>query len=331
MTHSNPVVVTGATGFLGRHVARFLAQGGTPVVVPLRNPEQLPPPLKGNPLVRTYRCDLTSADDIAGFMQTLRPRSVVHCAAYGVEYGQQDPVMAVRVNVEGTLLLYQSAARFGADRFIHVGSGWEYGSSDTPCAEDAPLRPSGIYSTSKAAATLMLRSVRQTSDMHIVLARPFGMFGEGEASYRLAPQVVQACLTGVPLALTEGREIRDYMPVGDVARALVALATMAANDVRTLDEVNLCSGEPRTVRSVAEDIAATLDGTRHLRFGELPSRSSVPSYAVGDPTLWRQFCQRTGLHALSQPSPWAPSIMALRNSIASVLQSPVDSNSGSLA
>lgn len=335
MSQANPVVVTGATGFLGRHVARLLAQGGTPVAVPVRNPEKLPAQLQGNSLVRTYRCDLASADDIAALMQTLRPRAVIHCAAYGVDHGQQDAVMAVRVNVDGTLLLHQSAARYGADRFIHVGTGYEYGSSETPFTEDAPLRPSGIYGASKASATLMLRSVRHTSPMHVVLARPFGMFGEGEGLHKLVPQVVQACLTGVPLQLTEGLEIRDYVPVSDVARALVAMATMPADDVRALDEVNLCSGEPRTVRSVAEEIGTTLNGLRHLQFGALPSRPSNMMRVVGNPALWRNFCLTHGMHGLAQASSWTPAIMALRDSIAGVRQSlgatTVSSGTGRLA
>jgi len=110
---------------------------------------------------------------------------------------------------------------------------------------------------------------------------------------------------------------------------------MPSDDVRALDEVNLCSGEARTVRSVAEEIATSLDGLRHLQFGALPSRPSNMMRVVGNPARWRNFCLTHGMHGLAQASSWIPAIMALRDNIAGVLQSPgastVSSGTGRLA
>jgi nucleoside-diphosphate-sugar epimerase len=310
-----PVIVTGATGFLGRHVTRLLLQGGTPVAAPVRNPETLPRLLQHQPLLRTYRCDLLSSEELSALVQTLRPRAIVHCAAYGVDHGQQDPATAVSTNVNATLLLHQAASRFGAERFIHVGTGYEYGSSETDLSEDDALRPEGAYGASKASASLMLRAVRGASSMHTVIARPFGMFGDGEGSHKLVPQVVQACVTGVPLDLTEGYEVRDYLPVTDVARALVSLITLPLAAVSTLQEVNLCSGQAVTVRQVATTIAAQLGGVELLRFGARPSRPSNMQRVVGNPERWRQFCREQGLSAQLHPSSWEPTVLTMRDSL----------------
>ena len=100
--------------------------------------------------------------------------------------------------------------------------------------------------------------------------RPFLTFGPGQRPGLFVPDVIRACLDGTPLELTAGEQTRDFIPVDDVCG--MVLRMLAAPDRARGETINLCSGRPRTIRSVAETIR-TLVGRGDLRFGSLPYRA----------------------------------------------------------
>jgi nucleoside-diphosphate-sugar epimerase len=136
-----------------------------------------------------------------------------------------------------------------------------------------------------------------------VLVRPFSMYGPGEAVPKLVPQIIDAMVSDAELDLTDGREIRDYMPVMDVARAIAALTTIAEPRFPYGGVFNICSGRSRTVREFVEAIAAVVGGTGTLRFGALPSRTDTMLRVVGDPSRWRVFCEENGLTQVLSQTP----------------------------
>jgi GDP-4-dehydro-6-deoxy-D-mannose reductase len=297
------VLVTGATGFLGAHAAAALQAAGAQVAGLVRR-EPAPAPAW-----EVVVGDLARAETLACAVGAFRPQVVVHCAAYGVDWRQQDPLMALRINTEGTLALAIAARNAGATRFVHVGTAFEYGHSDGLLAEDAPLRPRGIYGASKAAGSLVLQEAALPG-LQRVLVRPFGMFGLGEGPHKLLPQVVRACVAGEALAMTEGAEWRDYAPVSWVARALALLA-LAPVDAALPPVVNLCSGEALRVRDVAHRVATCLGGAHLLRPGTLPSRGLGLARVVGNPGAWQALAARLGEPSLCEPPPWEPTVLAM--------------------
>src|SRR5262249_31778247 len=158
----------------------------------------------------------------AAFEQ-LTPGLVVHCAAYGVNYAEQDLDRAIAVNVHGSLNVLAAAARCGARRFVHVGSCFEYGSHAGLIREDAALNPTAIYGATKAAATLLMRERAAALGVPLIVARPFGTWGPGEAAHRIVPQVLAACLARSTLDLTACDVLRDYTYVEDMAACIGSL------------------------------------------------------------------------------------------------------------
>jgi nucleoside-diphosphate-sugar epimerase len=282
------VAVTGSTGFLGAHVCAASRKAGHEVIALSRRPltEQ-----------GEVHADLLDEASLAAAMEQARPDVLVHCAAYGVDARQNDLGVAVATNVGGTFALYRAASVAGVRAIVHIGTGYEYGPVDelAPVPETTPLRPIGVYGSTRAAASMLLRGVHASLAPSVALLRPFGMLGPGEGDHKLIPQVVRACVERQPLPMTGGTEVRDYVAARAVAEAISAVALPAAGQSVGLLEMNLCSGQPVTIAALARMVATHLGQPGVPRPGELPSRPSALPYAVGDPTKWRAWCAQHGV------------------------------------
>lgn len=300
------VLVTGATGFLGRHVvAELRAAGATPIAGVHRAEPRVD--------LRCERVQL-AVEDAASIRSALgdaHPDAIVHCAAYGVDHREQDLLAAVSVNIAGSLQLYAAAREAGVERFVHVGTAYEYGDHPGAIDEATPLIPEGLYGASKAAAGIMLLERGRRYGCPPLIARPFSMYGPGEGRHKLVPQIIAASVCHAELALTEGHELRDYLPVADVARALAALACLETARFPFGATFNLCSGRAVSVRALAEAVADAAGGVATLRFGASPSRTDAPRSVVGDPTRWRAFCGAHELERVLVETPLAAVVTAM--------------------
>jgi nucleoside-diphosphate-sugar epimerase len=291
------VLVTGATGFLGGHVVRLLRRAGATAIAAARA-------LRSEPDASVH-LDLDDPDTFAPALAEARPTAVVHCAAYGVRYGETDLDAALRANVRGTIRLFEACTHpsvaiepAAAPRFVHVGTCYEFGHYSRQVTEDDALVPVGFYGASKAAASLMLRERGRAFRREPVIMRPFTMFGPGERQYKLAPLLVDAIRRKTPLAMTPALELRDYVFVEDVAFALAGLAALDDASFPFGGTFNLCSGTARTVRDFAGQFELRAGAAGLFRFGELPPRVDIPQTTVGSPVRWLEFCTRRapGLH-----------------------------------
>jgi nucleoside-diphosphate-sugar epimerase len=265
MSVADRILVTGATGFLGSHiVARARLQGRDTIATSRAARAGITP------------LDVHDSTSLAMTMSALRPTIVVNCAAYGVNYAEQDFEAALGVNVHGALRLLEVAAECGARRFVHIGSCSEYGSKLGRISEDAGLAPTASYGATKAAATILLMERARDLGLQLIVARAFGMWGPREAGYRLVPQIIAACLSRSRLALTPCDVIRDYTYVEDMADDILALAVHPELPPQAV--INVGSGESVVLREFVLKIAGLLDGEHLMDFDALPHRpTEMPS------------------------------------------------------
>ncbi len=264
--------MTGASGFLGRHVARQLEDLGIDVV---RGARQATSNGDGS-----ARLDLTDTASIEAALRAVRPTHIVNCAAYGVDQSRQEYAQAFAVNVKGCSNLVKAAARAGVSRFVQVGSCSEYASSDDPISELAPQRPHNLYAISKAAGTLTALELGAMLGLDVLILRPFGLWGPGEPGHRIVPQIVAACRARRPLALTECDVVRDYSFVADAA-AWIARVAMSSK-ILPGTVINIGSGRPVLLRDFALLVARELGGTDLMEFGKRPQRPNEPRSVVAD-------------------------------------------------
>jgi nucleoside-diphosphate-sugar epimerase len=275
MTLAPRILVTGSQGFLGSHIVAIGKSVGHTILPTCRDASA------GGALYVDV-CDPQSVD--AAFRQAA-PSTVIHCASYGVNYADQDPECAMKVNIHGSLCVLKSAAKHGVKRFVHIGSCFEYGDRPGPISEDAPLNPTALYGATKAAATLLLRERARALGLELMVLRPFGMWGPGERAYRLIPQVVGACLAGRPLKLTACEVVRDYTYVEDMARWILALATLP--EIPEGAVVNVGFGRGVVLRDFVLSIARLLKGEQLMQFGQLNYRPTEMTSLVADIQLFK--------------------------------------------
>ena len=269
--HSSRILVTGAKGFLGSHVVRLGRSMGLDAIAAHRGTDEQ----------ASVYLDVCSDDSIAAALRKASPSTIIHCAAYGLNYAQQDLWQALKVNVDGSLRLLVAAKRCGVRRFVHVGTCFEYGSYDVPIKEDFALNPTSLYGATKAAASVLMRERALALDMELLIVRPFSIWGPGDAPYHLVPQVIAACVNQTPLDLSPCEVVRDYMHVEDVADRILRLALVDGREER-VRMVNVGSGRGQLLKAFVTELARELGGEMLMKFGAVPYRPGEMRALVAD-------------------------------------------------
>lgn len=257
------VLVTGATGFIGRALTARLQESGIQVVGVARHA-----PAGDHHLVPV---DITCRNDLAVVFQELRPTHVFHLAASLERGGGLDALEAAfAVNALGTANVVACAAGTGCERVVVVGTAEEYGPIDVPFREDDRELPRSIYGITKLAGSRTALAAGLLGGLGVTVVRPTIAYGPGQATGLFLPALLRSILDGVPFAMTSGHQTRDFLHVDDLVEGLVRAATTAAAAGLI---VNLGSGESITIRAVAEMVERIVGTHGLLRPGVVPPRA----------------------------------------------------------
>jgi len=288
------ILITGASGFVGPHLARALAAAGDEV-----HGTGLGGPPAEVALAGWHDFDLLETAALDGALRAARPDQVVHLAGQssaGASFA--DPEGTFRVNVEGTRRLLEAVARQAARaRVLVVSSSEVYGPQPegTRVREDAPCRPVSPYASSKAEAERLALEVAVARGLDLVVARAFGHTGPGQTDRFVVPAFARQLAEieagrAQPVLQVGNLEVtRDLCDVRDVVRAYRALL----RDGRGGAVYNVCRGEGVRLTAVVERLVARCRVP--VRVEADPSRfrpADVP-WLVGDParivddTGWR--------------------------------------------
>jgi nucleoside-diphosphate-sugar epimerase len=180
--------------------------------------------------------------------------------------------------VTNSLVLWQVLADAGCRRVVLAGTCVEYDSTLGYFAEDSVIRPRTLYAASKHALWLMTEQFERGVGSSAVTARLFQIYGPGEHPDRLVSRVIRALLANKPCLLTEGRQLRDYLHVEDVARALWEISR---SDIE--GPINVGSASPVSVAAVAREIGHLLNRAELLNLGGLPARPDDPACLCARP------------------------------------------------
>ncbi|MGH9022718.1 MAG: GDP-mannose 4,6-dehydratase [Acidimicrobiia bacterium] len=275
-------LITGAGGFVGRHLARHLEAEGDEVCRLDR---------QGSGGV-----DVTDPQALRATFADARPEAVYHLAALThVGASWDDPGRVLRVNAEGTLNVLRASAEVGARRILVVGSAEEYGrvaEADLPLREDAPLRPLTPYGASKVAASFLALQAFLADGLGVVRVRAFNHAGPGQSESfliaALACRIVAAERRGdEEIRVGSLDAVRDLLDVRDVVVAYRLLVEHGeAGEV-----YNVCSGRGRRVAEVAEALVALARHPLRLTVDPALLRPVEVPRLVGDPARLRA---RTG-------------------------------------
>lgn len=274
------VMVTGATGFLGSHVVRSLLRLDVSVLAVKRTSSSTLRLADVEKLLHWVDMDLMKPASVKKAVEENSPHIIIHCAAYGVDYDEQDRQLMFAVNVAGSMSLLEVAINEDVERFIHIGSCFEYGDKEHAIRENELLESTDIYGASKAAASTLILNFAKQCGIEAAVMRPFGLWGPHEETYRLVPQIINACSLKKNLDLTGCMQVRDYTFAPDMAEIIVAITLLEKFPNNEI--VNLGTGRPICLRDFVMTIAKELKGKTYMQFGKLPYRSTEMFSLIAD-------------------------------------------------
>jgi nucleoside-diphosphate-sugar epimerase len=265
------VLVTGATGFIGRGTLAALGEHGFEVHAVSRRS-------RAGDGVRWHTADLLEPDGAARTVADVKPSHLLHLA-WDTTPGIYWNSTANLAWVEASLRLLRSFVEADGRRAVMAGTCAEYRWREkTNCVEAVtPLEPATLYGTAKHALHLISESYARQSDIELAWGRVFFVFGPHEHPSRLASSVAIALVRGEPAPLSHGAQVRDFLYSEDLAAAFVALL-----DSEVRGAVNLASGNARPIRSLAEALAAAAGRPELLRLGALQPADDEPAAITAD-------------------------------------------------
>ncbi|MGE6527574.1 NAD-dependent epimerase/dehydratase family protein [Pseudomonas sp. NPDC077382] len=277
------VLLTGASGFLGRRLATKLAVDGHEILALIRAPIDIPN-------VEQLIIPRLDADTLARVLDGQRFDAAVNVAAAGVRPDDRDVIDLNEVNASLPWRLVKQASERGARAFVHIGSSAEYLPStlDGLLTEDSPLESRKLYGATKAAGTLLASAAGRALDLPVACLRLFNIFGPGEAGHRLFPSLVSRLGRHERVPLSEGSQVRDFMHVDDACSAIVTALLCLGNNPALAGIYNIASGEGTSVKQFASEVAHCVgDRAALLDFGAIPFRPDDLPFVVGNPSAFR--------------------------------------------
>lgn len=281
MPLKTPILITGASGFVGANLLRRLIREVPPkkVHVLLRPEARLWRIEDILRRVSAHVVDMRNAGATERFIRKIKPKTIFHLATHGgYPQEQHDERAILETNVLCTFNLIRSCLELGFDAFVNTGSSSEYGAKDKPMKEGDILAPITAYGASKAWATLYCQYLACEQRAPIVTLRPFEVYGPYEPLGRLVPNLIWSFIKHRDPALSSPKNARDFVFVDDLVEAYI----LAAKRPYAGTIFNIGSGRQSTIREVFEMIKAIMRSDAKPLWGKEKGRSFDTSRWVAD-------------------------------------------------
>lgn len=290
------VLLTGATGFIGSHVARLLVASGAAVTAVIKPSTQRSRITDLEGAIKVIPCDVGDREFLEPRLREDVPDVCIHLAWHG----WSGPSLTADDNLASmaaSLKLLRTLVDVGCPRFVGVGTCFEYDPASVAMSELSPVMPKDLYGACKHELSVVAQALKPITSMSVAWARVFLVYGPSDDERRLVPSLVRSLIRGEPAKMTLGEQVRDVVHVEDAASAIWAIARSTH-----VGPVNVASGVPVRVVDIAQEIAGIVGRPELLQVGALPYRALEPPVLVADTTLLREaigwsprFDLRTGL------------------------------------
>jgi nucleoside-diphosphate-sugar epimerase len=266
------IIVTGASGFLGRYVTKTLVMQGHEVIALSRRS----PGLEGK--LTWVEMDLLDSSKLRPFFMSAKPEGLVHLA-WQSEYANRWESVNNLQSCINTIKLLQEFADAGGRKAVLAGSCAEYDWQYGYCIEDqTPIRPWSVYGKCKDVTRQTAQDFCLKSGIQLAWARIFFAYGYGEHNQRLIPYVAGQLIRKQPVKCTHGNQFRDFIHAEDVALAMAHLL----NNKSAEGTYNIATGLPLRIRDIVDFCASRIAPFGPIEFGVIPALENDPGVLIAD-------------------------------------------------
>ena len=267
------IAVTGASGFIGRYVLNELIRRKMKVIAVTRNATQLS---SYREAIQIMEMDITYPHPDC-FAQMDYPDVLIHLAWDGLPNYRSLHHFETELPKQYQFL--KAMIESGLPSLLVTGTCFEYGMQSGTLMENLPANPGNPYSYAKDALRRQLEFLKSIKSFNLTWARLFYIYGLGQSTTSLYPQLVAAVSRGKKsFSMSGGEQLRDYINVTEASRLIVELAIRQKN----AGLVNVCSGKPISVRKLAEGWISENAWDIQLDLGRYPYPDYEPMAFWGD-------------------------------------------------
>lgn len=245
------VLVTGAGGFIGSHLAERLVQEGAKVRAFVHyNALGTRGWMDGSPVAQEMEIfpgDIRDRDSVSE--ATRQVEVIFHLAALiAIPYSYRAPLSYVHTNIEGTLNVLQCARENRVERVIHTSTSEVYGTAKyVPIDEAHPLQAQSPYAASKIGADKLVEAFNLSFGVPVVTVRPFNTFGPRQSARAVIPTIIVQCLKGSTIRLGNVHPTRDLNYVGNTVEGFLLAGRSPEATGKT---INLGSGQETSIQDL---------------------------------------------------------------------------------
>ena len=265
-----PILVTGASGFIGANLFRAVAAVRSDVFAAVRRGKNWRlADVRDDQLVAV---DLNDSASTKNLINGLQPQTIFDCAAYGAYSFEEDGGLIYQTNFQSivNLLGLLEGRPFAA--FVHAGSSSEYGTNCTAPAEDSACEPNSHYAVSKLAVANYLRFMGKQRSFPCVNLRLYAVYGPYEDTSRLIPALLRNALGGKLPPFVDPRTSRDFIHVDDVTAAFVQAATAMQPGIYG-ESFNIGTGTKTTIAELAATTRRVFNVASEPEYGSMEGRA----------------------------------------------------------
>ena len=252
------IAVTGANGFIGQHIVAELQRQSISVVLVVRDSSSLPVSLANHHVAIV---DLQNPP-LDSYQLMGSPDVLIHLAWGGLQ--NYKSLHHFEEELPQQFKFLKLLIKSGLKNLVVTGTCFEYGMKSGELVEDTNAQPTNPYGFAKDTLRSQLEYLQQIEPFNLTWARLFYLYGDGQAENSLFSQLKRAVERGdKSFNMSGGEQLRDYLPVTEVAKYLVSLAIMRQD----CQIINVCSGKPISVRKLVEDWIKQNDWSININLG----------------------------------------------------------------
>jgi nucleoside-diphosphate-sugar epimerase len=266
------ILITGASGFIGRQCLPLLIEKGYEVYAVSFSRKDF-----SCPGVRWYQVNLLNSKETNSLVSSVGATHLLHLAWY-TEHKKYWTALENHDWVRSSFGLVKAFRTYGGERAVIAGTCAEYDWSQGRCSEDTtPLLPATLYGACRNELRKQIEVYSKETGLSSAWARIFFVYGPAEHPNRLVSSVISSLLKGKPIPCSDGNQKRDFLYVEDVALAFVALL-----ESNFCGAINIGSGVPVSIKELINIISDKIGCSDLVQFGKLSANTSEPELLVAD-------------------------------------------------